>query len=239
MEMCTKPLHAAVRRESEERQVQIISDELARLLKQSRECSSQHQKALQVQFAESQEFISDNLDDIQTALAKFTETITDARISDWLRQSHQLLKLGRKSVDALQKFCDDIEQPLKESCEKLEMTTYQSIKTLNATIDAFYSDNFRRLIQNAEHSIEQVTEETTQNMATIRRQFNWLGYVSIGLISLLVALGFSSYLNAEWPWETHAKVSWQRNVGHAAMSVWPKLSNEDQQIILNSLSEIR
>src|SRR5690349_12329891 len=114
MEACTRPLRAPVKQQGSSTenqvQVQIISDELAGLLKKSKENSLQHQKALQAQFTESQEFISNNLDEIQAALAKFVETVTDARVSHWRRESHRLLRMGRRSVDTLQKFCDDIEQ---------------------------------------------------------------------------------------------------------------------------------
>lgn len=239
MEMCSEPIPVPPKMSVKRPRRRVANHDLSDTIQKSRENSLNHQEHLQKQFMLSQQSLATQLSQLQATLAEFTKTVEHIHISDWRRESHQLLRLGQKSIHTLQRFCENMEEPLKVSCGKLESTIAHSVKTLNGTIDSLYSDNFQDLINRAERKIDDAAEMTNEAMVAMRRQFSGLNYILVAFVSLMVVMGFSVYLNAEWPWETHAKASWHRDIGNATINTWSKISNSDQQEILNSLSQIR
>ena len=120
----------------------------------------------------------------------------------------------------------------KKSFSRLDRAAMYMVKNISETASAFKPDEFKRLTEKNQATVEATSVATISHLKKLITWFHWknLGVISAVTLGISILTGF--YITDEMPWEMHQQIAVERNAGKALYKAWPNLSTEEKQHIL-------
>jgi hypothetical protein len=181
--------------------------------------------------------IHSELTEIREAAAEVKEIMDEAGAARWRLAAEQAMKAGAEHLTSIKEATNVYKKLAEDSVTRLEHVSLSTEKRVSNALNHVNEENtevvedFRRRSEEIYVELENTTVNT---ISVLRKMIRWLRFDRIGIAviaGLLSAFLTSVYVNAEWPWESHAQSTKQRLVGKTILTVWPALSKQKQEEI--------
>jgi len=204
------------------------------LYEQSEDRLKVQKEAMEQQMSNFQNEVSAQLRAITESVADVKEVMDTAGAARWRISAEKAMKAGSEHLVALKDATNVYKKLAEGSVTRLEHLSLSTEKRVGNALHHLHDENFEVVEdfrRRAEEAYTELENTTIESINVLRKMIRWLRFDRIGIAvisGLLAAFFMSSYVNAEWPWETHSKTTQQRMVGRTILTVWPTLSKEKQ-----------
>lgn len=177
------------------------------------------------------------LTEIRGTVVEIKEVMDEAGAARWRIAAEKAMKAGDSHLVSIKEATNVYKKLAEDSVTRLEHVSLSTEKRVSNALSHLNEENsevvedFRRRSEEAYVALE---SSTVNSINILNKMIRWLRFDRIGIAviaGLLSAFLTSAYVNAEWPWETHAQTTQQRLVGKTILTVWPSLSKQKQQEI--------
>jgi hypothetical protein len=194
------------------------------------------EQSIEKRLAKTEQIVNSNLKEIESTVLHVQEILANANV-EGLRTSVDAIRIeGKERSQALQEVYAEAKLVIKKACERVEQTSTQILKGLGRRLDSLHPSEFKNLTEVSKEEVKKVSSRASQQISDIVRWFHWKNLFVVFLLSLIVSLSISLYLDDEWPWEVHNVAVKQRLAGAALMNSWAELTPTDQQLIAHSVA---
>lgn len=220
----------------EQESLQALEKKLLSAAQSAREMLAAREQALTNSLTKAEHFVDTCIQDIQTQVSHVKAILDGASVNTWRVQAETTYKAGKEQADALQAAYGDIQKSLKESCTRLNQASIQVVKGVSKVLGNLHPHAMQELVDQCADEVKNTSELAAQQMTTVVGWFHWKNLVLVFFLSTLVTLSIGLFTNAEWPWEVHSAVVKERVAGQALLDTWYRLSQNDQQLVVNDMT---
>ena len=194
------------------------------------------EKAIDNKLAVTEQTIDKQLMQIQMVISQFNRTLQSTTNQEWQQAASAVHTESKQQTLLMQETCNELKKATKEMHSRVERTTHQITKNLNNTMQGLRAGELQQLVEDSATEVKTFAATATTQLDKIVKWFHWKNLGLVFLLSLVVTILVSLYIDDEWPWETHKTVVKQRLAGQALLSVWPQLTQLDRQQIMDDLA---
>ncbi len=204
------------------------------LYEQSEDRFTQQKKDIENQVNTVKKDLEEELEKIKKATNDIREVMDAAGAARWRVSAEKALKSGEEHLRSIKEATNVYKKLAEDSINRLEHVSIATEKRVNNALSQLREDNTEVLDEFRRHAEEvyiSLQNASTNSINYLKKLIKWLRFDRIGIAviaGLLSAFLTSAYVNAEWPWESHAQTTQQRMVGKTLMTVWPTLSKQKQ-----------
>jgi gas vesicle protein len=214
----------------------LASQELIQLL-EAAAAAKQHleewEKTIDAKLIQTEQVLDKQLMQIQMVISQFNRTLQSNSQQEWQHAATAVHSASKHQTILLQETCNELKNTTKEIHIKVERTAHQITKNLNTAMQGLHAGELQQLVEDSAAEVKNFSAAATTKMNGIVKWFHWKNLGLVFLLSLIVTLLVSLYIDDEWPWEEHNVVLKQRTAGQAVLSAWPQLTQLDRQQIMD------
>ncbi len=192
--------------------------------------------AIEGKLVATEQMLDQQLMQIQNVISQFNRTLETATNQDWQRATTAVHIESKQQTILMQETCNELKKSTKDICSRVERTTQQITKSLNNTMQGLRVGELQQLVEDSASDVKNFAETTANQVSNIVKWFHWKNLGLVFLLSLIVTLLVSLYIDDEWPWEAHNAVVKQRLAGQAVLSAWSQLTQLDRQQIMDDVA---
>ena len=193
------------------------------------------ERQLQVQIEHYEQRLQQSLETIQGSLAECERVMTETGVARWRLAAEQAVSQGEAQVQALQSINEEFRVLSHQSCDRLEQASHYAVKSMGDIVTSFRQADFKSVADGCCDRIEKLTNKSITKINELMRWVYWKKIFLVFAFSSLVAVITGLYINDEWPWEDHAEVMHERDLGQAASHAWQQLSAKDKAMIMQHM----
>lgn len=197
-----------------------------------------HEKKMEECFTANERYINAQIDKINLVLADFKDLMTETGAARWRISAENMLRQGKDHAKHLEEASLEIGKTLKESIDKFDRITGNTVKTVNEAVSSFRINDLKELVDKSAGHIKELSVSALERIYKVVKWFHWKNLIMALSLSLLIAIVMGLYINDEWPWEMHSSVVKQRSAGQALINAWPHLSHTDQAYIVQQIVKV-
>lgn len=194
------------------------------------------EKAFETKLSNAEHFVDTNLKNIQAIIVEFQNTLDKAGAQTWRSHAEAIFKEGKDQAETLKQLSGDLQKTIKETRTRLDHVSTQLVKNMDKSLGALHPNEFQQLIINSSNEIKTISTFALRQVNSMIKWFHWKNLATVVLLCVLATITVGLYIDDEWPWEAHKTVVKQRNAGQALMDSWPHLSQVDQRLVMNNIS---
>jgi|GEM_PF-3942856 len=194
------------------------------------------EKAIDAKLTAAEQSIDKQLMQIQILISQFNRTLQSTNNQEWQRAANSIHAESKQQTMMMQEAYVDLKKATKEIHTRVERTTHQITKSLNNTMQGLHAGELQQLVEDSAADVKNFATATTAQVEQIVKWFHWKNLGVVFLLSLVVTLLVSLYIDDEWPWEAHKTVVKQRLAGQAVLTAWPQLTRLDRQLIMQDMA---
>lgn len=228
--------------EFEEEQAQnqeLTLNQITQLI-QSAEIIKQHletwQEAFEKKLTLTEQALDKQLLQIQSLIGQFNKMLQAATNQNWQETTETINAESKQQTRLVQDACAELKNMTHNIHARAERITHQITKTLNQTVQGLHAGELQQLVEDSAEEVKKMSAIATQQIEKIVQWFHWKNLGLVFLLSLIVTVLVSLYIDDEWPWEMHKTVVKERLAGQAVLNAWPHLTQFDRQQILDDLA---
>lgn len=197
---------------------------------------SQKERALELQFQASDQFLNEQMEKINSLMTDLGEIITEAGAARWRLSAQDALRLGDLQLNMVKKLSEETKNLLNDSCSRFERASQTTIKNMQDAVSLYKIDDFKTYTEICVDKVKKESSQAVEKMADVFSWFQWKNMILTLGLSVIAAVVIGLYIDDEWPWELHSKVVKERAAGQALMNAWPHLDAVDHQYLENKLT---
>lgn len=194
------------------------------------------EKAIDAKLTTTEQTIDKQLMQIQMVISQFNRALQSTTNQEWQQAAGAVRTESKQQTLLLQETCNELKKATKEIHTRFERTTHQITKSLNTTMQGLHAGELQQLVEDSAAEVKTFATTATSHWDKIVKWFHWKNLGLVFLLSLVVTILVSLYIDDEWPWEAHKTVVKQRLAGQALLSAWPQLTQVDRQQIMDDLA---
>jgi hypothetical protein len=191
-------------------------------------------KNIQYLFADKAQQIDHRINEIRSEIRDFKAIMTRAGATQWRNETEHLVTASQKEAQGLQQSYRELKTVIVEQCEHLNRASMNTVKTVAQLVSSVKHTNIKKLNEEKTEDLKLVCENQLQHVDILVRSFHWKNLVLVVLLSILVSIIVSLYIDDGWPWQVHSQVAKERQAGKILMNSWTQLSQNDQLAIENA-----
>jgi len=145
--------------------------------------------------------------------------------------AREALNESKEQLARIQRATDDLNQQAQDSCEHLQKVAENSANWISEAMQSLDIEHFRHLIFDNVETVEAASQSAIKRIQKLVRWFHWEKVGLAFLIAVLVVFLAGLFINDEFPWESHQRVSAERKAGTILLRAWPNLTLREKQNI--------
>jgi len=178
--------------------------------------------------------IDRHITEVRKEINDFKAIMTRAGAMQWRNESERLVTEGQQEIQGLQKTYRDLKNVIVEQCDSLNRASMNTVKTVSQLVSSVKHTNIKKLNDEKTDDLAEACESQLQQIDHIVQTFHWKNLVLVVLLSVLVSVIVSLYIDDGWPWQVHTEVLKEREAGKILLHSWTQLSQNDQNVIENA-----
>lgn len=166
-----------------------------------------------------EEQISEEKEAIKSLLEEIEEVMTVAGAARWRNAAEEALKLGHSRMSHLQELIVDFQQSSEKNLLRLEHVAKETEKRISRFLGRISGeqdkivDDFQQRLEPIYKTLDMTVQTTLKLLKNLQITLLWKAFAIIISTSIITAFLTSSFLNAEWPWESFHESYLQRTIG--------------------------
>ena len=178
--------------------------------------------------------INKHLKAVTDEITHFRAIMTRAGAEQWQQLIENLSKNSRTEIRLLEKTYAETCQAINKECDHLNHLSMHTVKNVAQLLSQAKAFNLQHLTEKKSLELTRACEKKIDKIKQIINGFRWKNLLMAVILSLIVAVIVSLYINDEWPWQAHEEVIKQREAGEVLLNSWKYLSSADKELILKS-----
>lgn len=188
--------------------------------------------ALEGKLHHADKLVAEQLNKIKSSFNTFEAIMSEAGAARWRIAAENALREGNEHLHVLQRTTCEAIQTFQEGTNALEKIAKKSLTEFSETTHLFRPSDFQEAAKLSCKQIKKSSLSGIKRISKLMTAFHWKSFSLSLVITILVMLATSLYVNAEWPWEIHSQAAQERSAGKALIAAWSHLSSAEQQAIL-------
>ncbi len=193
------------------------------------------EKAIDEKLTTAEQMLDKQLQQVQQVIAQFNRTLQSFAQQEWQQTIALVSAEAKQQTILLQETSTELKKTTQAVHARVERTTQQITKNITNTLQGLRVGELQQLVDDSITAVKTFAQTTTTKVENIVKWFHWKNLGLVFLLSLVVTLLVSLYIDDEWPWEAHQTVVKQRLAGQAVLSAWPQLTQLDKQQIMDDI----
>ena len=163
---------------------------------------------------------------ISDDITHFRHTLTQA--------SDKLSHTGKTQAKTLENIYQTTKTIINTQCTQLNKASMTTVKNISQLVSSVRKNHLAKLTEQKLGELKKSRNISTQRIRQRISSLHWKNFITVTLLTLVVASVVSLYVDNAWPWQAHNEILKEREAGKILLSVWPQLSAKDQAIIVQN-----
>lgn len=189
------------------------------------------------QLFQFKQLLKQELQNATQIIANTVKTIQTDSSVEWRTTLEYALQQSEPNSKKLAKLATDFHE-LSEKCAiRLEHITTEAEKRIAKLLTILIAEEgavmtqFKKSADESYNSINGISIRSLTYVKKLFRRIHWYTLSIAFFAAMCASLITTVYVNAQWPWESNIQATHERHIGQVFLSIWPTLSNEEQQQI--------
>lgn len=183
---------------------------------------------------EKESHLNHTFSHISDEIAELKERMSHSSNIQWRRHTEQLLHENKKEMTSLGAFYHEAHSHILAQCDRLNQATMSTVKSAAQFFVSIKNNSLQKLAETKSQELEKTCEKNLSRVKRTVQSLRWKNLLTAFCLSLIVSFIVSLYIDNKSPWLAHEQVLQQREAGKVLLASWQHLSQNDQNIIIQS-----
>lgn len=185
----------------------------------------------QYQLTLKEQQIDKKLQEITSEIQFFRTIMSRSGASQWHNETEKLLSQSKCELKLIEDTFLLMKSAITEQCDQLNRASMNTMKTLFYAVNTAQKSDLQKITEQNTAELQFASAQSLQRASHIVQRLHWKNLCMVALLTLIVSLITSLYIDGHWPWETHQHIVKEREAGQALMKSWSQLNHSDQLTI--------
>jgi|GEM_PF-6171409 len=178
------------------------------------------EEALQALLLKNESDIQSYLARIREMLDQYESVMSETGAARFRVNAETILKEGEAHLEQIKQVSTAIIENIKTESAALSEVAKNAGRHFQETLKELHPEILKENAEKSYFLLEEMGTEVVKRVTKTFRGFFLKNLFSVGVVTLFVVAFFGQYINGEWPWDTHARVIQEREVGNDLLEQW-------------------